>query len=219
MISQALHGDPHSLCLLGDFGMAPPLGSEIERGDAVANEWLPALDAARNSEVPALKFDDVYRKCFNDVCHWVRALGGPDAERDDLVQDVFLIVHRRLHTFDGKNLSGWIYQITRHRVRDFRRLLWFRLFLGSTQVDATLVSPSEGPETVLNNKQKEQLLMRLLSRLPESQRSAFVLFEIDGYSGEQIADLQNVSLSTVRARIYRAREKLGTEVKRFREYR
>jgi RNA polymerase sigma-70 factor, ECF subfamily len=47
-------------------------------------------------------------------------MGAPEAEREDLVHDVFIVVHRRLHDFDGENLAGWLYQIARHRVRDFR---------------------------------------------------------------------------------------------------
>jgi RNA polymerase sigma-70 factor (ECF subfamily) len=94
-----------------------------------------------NTRRPATRsstFDDIYRTHFEDVRRWIRALGGPEAEREDLAQDVFLIVHRRLPDFDGQNIGGWLYQITRHRVRDFRRLRWFRLFLSKTHVDETL---------------------------------------------------------------------------------
>jgi len=66
-------------------------------------------------------FDKVYDAWFDRVASWVAAMGAPPGDRDDLVQDVFLIVLRRLPSFDGENIAAWLYQITRRRVRDFRR--------------------------------------------------------------------------------------------------
>src|SRR5687767_11705297 len=68
------------------------------------------------STVPA--FEELYDQRFGDVSRWVRALGVRDADRDDVVQDVFMVVHRRLPDFDGQNVAGWLYQITRRKVRD-----------------------------------------------------------------------------------------------------
>ncbi len=163
---------------------------------------------AKLPSLHAVAFEEIYRAYFDEVYRWTRALGGPDAERDDLVQDVFLIVHRRLPEFDGKNLAGWLYQITRHRVRDFRRLRWFRLLLSRGQVEENLVSPAIGPEAALGHKERAAVLARWLAKLPEAQRVAFVLFEIEGYSGEEISRLQGAPLNTVWARIHKAREKL-----------
>jgi RNA polymerase sigma-70 factor (ECF subfamily) len=58
------------------------------------------------------------------------------------------------------------------------------------------------------------LLTKLLSRLPESERTAFVLFEVEGYSAKEVATLQGVSVNTVRVRIYRARAKLAANLTR-----
>jgi DNA-directed RNA polymerase specialized sigma24 family protein len=61
------------------------------------------------------------------------------------------------------------------------------------------------------------MLGRLLAKLPESQRAAFVLFEVEGYSGKEIAHLQGVPLNTVWARIHKARTKLAATLKRLRD--
>jgi RNA polymerase sigma-70 factor (ECF subfamily) len=178
---------------------------------------LPAASEARR-EKGALEFEEIYRAFFAHVCRWVRALGGPDSDREDLVQDVFVIVHRRLPDFDGRNVHAWLYQITRHRVRDFRRLRWFQMLLRSGSlgegVSESLVG-SRTPERVLGDKEHAAVLQRLLTKLPEAQRAAFVLFEIDGYSGEEIATLQGVPLNTVWARIHKARAKLADGIARF----
>ncbi len=82
-----------------------------------------------------------------------------------------------------------------------------------------MVSPSAGPDAVLVNKQKAQMIDTLLTRLPELQRAAFVLFEIEGYSGEEIARFQQVPINTVWARIHKARVKLAAAASKMRRYR
>jgi RNA polymerase sigma-70 factor (ECF subfamily) len=186
-----------------------------KNGEVVAAKWQGPVGS---DLALAVRFDEIYRRFFDEVGRWIRALGAPDAEREDLLQDVFLIVHRRLPEFDGHNLSGWLFQITRHRVRDFRRLRWFRLFLGNSPIEDSIVSPSAGPEALLRDKQNVEILGRLLTKLPEHQRVAFVLFEIEGYSGEEIARLQNVPLNTVWARIHKARAKLAARATRLQGY-
>ncbi len=186
------------------------------RSDEDVRASPEALLPARAPDTLPMDFEEVYRTFFGQVCGWIRALGGPEDERDDLVQDVFLVVHRRLADFDGKNTPGWLFQIARRRVRDFRRRHWFRLLLSSSPVDDSLTSSANDPEAELDATQQQAILSRLLTKLPEAQRAAFVLFEIDGYSGEEIARLHGVPVSTVWARIHKARAKLAANVSRLR---
>src|SRR4051794_27809186 len=110
-----------------------------------------------------LQFRAIYERYFAEVSRWIRAMGGPEAEREDLVQDVFLVVHRRLPDFDGQNLPGWLYQIARHRVRDFRRLLWVRhLMFGSVPLSESLSKGGASPSDSLETNEKRVLLERLL---------------------------------------------------------
>ena len=71
-------------------------------------------------------FEQVYVQWFHEVSRWARAFGGLDADLDDLTQEVFLVVRRKLPEFDGRNLSGWLYRIAQRTVRDYRRRAWFR---------------------------------------------------------------------------------------------
>jgi RNA polymerase sigma-70 factor (ECF subfamily) len=161
-------------------------------------------------------FEALYDQWFEDVSRWVRALGAREPDRDDLVQDVFLVVHRRLPDFDGQNVAGWLYQIARRKVRDHRRLMWVKhLFGGSSQLlEDGMLATRRGPLDELETKEKQQLLEQLLGDLNEDQRAAFVLFEIEGNSGEEIAALQGVPINTVWARIHKARKKLQAQAER-----
>jgi RNA polymerase sigma-70 factor, ECF subfamily len=169
-------------------------------------------------EAPSdLSFEGLYERWFEDISRWVRALGAGEADRDDLVQEVFLVVHRRLADFDGQNVAGWLYQIARRKVRDHRRLLWVKHLFGNTSlplVDAMLTTKQSALDE-LETKQKRELLAQLLEKLNEDQRAAFVLFEIEGNSGEEIAALTGVPINTVWARIHKARKKLQDQAQRF----
>jgi RNA polymerase sigma-70 factor (ECF subfamily) len=182
-------------------------------GTSQAERW-PVEDEKRAEPAPEpLEFRAIYEQWFDEVARWIRAMGGPQADREDLVQDVFLVVHRRLPDFDGQNLAGWMYQIARHRVRDFRRLTWVRRVLfGKVPLSENLpmsgASPADGAET----NEKRELLERLLIKLNEHERAALVLFEIDGYSGEEIAEMQGVPLNTAWGRIHNARKKLKAQL-------
>ncbi len=185
-------------------------------GSSQAEQWHvePASSPQNGEKTPVvaaepLDFRSIYERWFGEVSRWIRAMGGPEADREDLVQDVFLVVHRRLPDFDGQNVAGWLYQIARHRVRDFRRLLWVKhLLFGSVPLSDSLPKGGASPAESLETSEKRRTLERLLAKLNESERAALVLFEIDGYSGEEIAQIQGVPLNTVWARIHKARKKL-----------
>jgi RNA polymerase sigma-70 factor (ECF subfamily) len=182
----------------------------------------PAEGPPVSGGTPAeLSFDALYDQWFADVSRWVRALGARDADRDDLVQDIFVVVHRRLPDFDGQNVAGWLYQIARRKVRDHRRLLWVKQLFGSSSVplaEGTLTTDAS-PLRALETKERRELLEALLSKLNPDQRAAFTLFEIEGNSGEEIAAMQGVPINTVWARIHKARKKLQEQASRFVERR
>lgn len=186
----------------------------VRRSDPVRGPHRGSLHlrlTAVNDAAPAvLDFRTIYDTWFTDVARWVRALGASAADQDDIVQEVFVVVYRRLPYFDDKNLAGWLYRITTRQVRDFRRLRWVKeIFNRSMPLSSNF--PGTGPTPLGDALQdeKRKLMAHLLSRLNESQRAAFVLFEIHGYTGEEIAQFQGVSVNTVRARILRARNKLA----------
>jgi RNA polymerase sigma-70 factor, ECF subfamily len=154
-------------------------------------------------------FVAVYDACYADVARWVRALGGPPADLADLVQEVFVVVHRRLAAFDGKNLIAWLYRITAHQVRDYRRSMWIKhIFRRSVELTSSVASPSPTQLMVLETREKQRRLEALLSRLSKTICTTLVLFEIEGYTAEEIAVIQGITINTVRARIQRGRKKL-----------
>src|SRR5262245_3759944 len=153
------------------------------------------------------EFRVVYDAWFEDVSRWIRALGGLEADRDDIVQEVFLVVRRRLKDFDGVNLPGWLYRITCRQVRDFRRRAWVKHIFTKRRAQEPDVLPHGGssPAAALERKEEQRVLQALLAKLAEARRTTFVLFEIEGLSGEEIARIQEIPVNTVWTRLYHAR--------------
>jgi RNA polymerase sigma-70 factor, ECF subfamily len=163
--------------------------------------------AAELAESTKLDFERVYRDHVHHVARWARALGGLSADVDDLTQDVFVVVRRKLDGFVGPSVAAWLYGITRKTVSDYRRRAWVRRMLsGVTRpLDDTHPSAASGDDAA-ERLEARRILARVLDQMSEVRRSAFVLFEIEGYSGEEIAELEQVPLATVYTRLHHARK-------------
>jgi RNA polymerase sigma-70 factor (ECF subfamily) len=160
------------------------------------------------SSTRSLDFDTVYQAHFVEVARWVRALGANDGDIEDLTQEVFIIVRRKLGAFDGRNLRGFLYRIAQRTVRDHRRSAWFRnLIRGQSPVEPkTLASRNPTGLQLLEQEERRRAVETILSRMSEKRRSTFVLFEIEGYSGEEIAQIQSLPVRTVWTRLHHARK-------------
>lgn len=156
----------------------------------------------------ALDFASVYQAHFHDVERWLRAMGIPESDREDIVQEVFLVVRRKLGAFDGRNLAGWLFRIASLTASDHRRRAWFKnLFHRREDRDLESFAWSGAdPAENLERRQAEQQLYRILAGMSEKRRTAFVFYEIECLSGEEIAGLLEIPLATVWTRLHHARK-------------
>jgi len=143
----------------------------------------------------------LYERHYDRVARLVHAIGIVDGEADDLCQEIFLIVYRHLRSFRGEaRLSTWIHRVaTREAIRHAKR----RRMLP--------------PDWAENQATRRRLLTQLLEGLPPERRLALVLFEIEGRSVDEIAEICGCATNTVWTRIHRARvqlEKMVGEDKR-----
>jgi RNA polymerase sigma-70 factor, ECF subfamily len=173
---------------------------------ATAQDFVEPI--AAEPMAPALELDAVYATWFPSVYRWVRAQVGPHADFEDITQDVFVVVQRKLAGFDGQNLAGWLYRITQRTVSDYRRRSWFRnLFQRPREIAFDEIHTSAANQSELLERSEEQRrFYRVVARMNKKWRDAFVLFEIDGYSGDEIACMQGIPAATVRTHLHRARK-------------
>ena len=174
------------------------------------------LDPADVSHADGPDLVAIYQQWFRPVHRWIRALGGPNIEAEDLTQEVFIVVQRKLAGFDGANLPGWLYRIAQLTVRDHRRRTWFRnLFKRARDVAPDdLWSPVDSVDEALARRRLEARLYHLLDQIKPRWKEVFLLFEICGLSSDEIAALLGVPSATVRTHLFRARKAMSAIVAR-----
>lgn len=156
-----------------------------------------------------LAFDEVYREHVAFVWRTLRHLGVAEADAEDGVQDVFVVVHGKLATFEHRSrLSTWIYGICLRVAHARRRRAHVRREV-ATDPSVLLVdmpAETEGATEALERREAEAMLDAILDTMPLEQRAVFTLFELDGKSCEEIAELTSAPLGTVYSRLRLARE-------------
>lgn len=152
-------------------------------------------------------FAAIYREHVQFVWRSVRRLGIREADAEDAVQEVFMVVHRRLDTFNGTSqFRSWIYGICMHVVRGRRRKASERLEVLSVAEDMPPEVTTADPAKAIDRKKAAMLLDLALDTLPLEQRATFTLFELENLSCQEIAELTEVPLGTVYSRLRLARE-------------
>jgi RNA polymerase sigma-70 factor (ECF subfamily) len=154
--------------------------------------------------------DIVYRAHAPVVARWAAHLGGPSADVEDLVHEIFLVVRRRLPEFRGDaKVTTWLYRITERVVRDWRRKDRLRRLIRRVRrddVEDALTVAALTPAESAEQRQARALVYAALDRLPEKYRQVLILFELEELSGEEVAAMTGLKLATVWVRLHRARQ-------------
>ena len=140
---------------------------------------------------------------------------GDREKAEDLVQEVFIRVYRHLHRFDrSKKFSTWIYTIASNlaknelRNRSRNPLVLFQTIRKNWQDDdrpLQFEDSSMRPDDLYRKRHLRALVEESVAQLPEHHREVFVLRELEGKSYEEIAEITNTNLGTVKSRLNRAR--------------
>ncbi len=155
---------------------------------------------------PVAPFDVIYAERFAQVARWARAMGGSSADIEDLCQEIFMTVRRKLPEFDGANLPGWLYRITERAVRTHLRKAWIRrAFFLSSEEWRRVPERRPDPAEHLAAAQQRQAIERTLSRLSLKKRTALILSEVEGMTGEEIAEFEGVPVATIYSRLHYAK--------------
>lgn len=165
-------------------------------------------DPAQPGDRPTYEIGALYRAHAQTVARWAGRLGGPAIDVEDVVQEVFLTVHRLLPEFRGEaKITTWLFRITQNQVRHQRRKLRFRQFLSGSAADVIGQTASTKPTPVemLEQRQANATIYRVLDGMSDKYRTAFILFEIEKLSGEEIAQMLGQKVATIWVWLHRAR--------------
>ncbi|MGA9524114.1 MAG: RNA polymerase sigma factor [Myxococcaceae bacterium] len=151
---------------------------------------------------------ELYRAHAPDVARWARRLGGPLIDVEDVVQEVFLVVHRQLPSFRAEAaITTWLFRITANVASHRRRKDRLRRWLRGTAEETGPELASDEPDATsrIEQAQLSRRLYRVLDGMSEKYRTVLILFELEEHSGEQIAELMNARIGTVWVWLHRAR--------------
>jgi RNA polymerase sigma-70 factor (ECF subfamily) len=180
----------------------------LSLGMATHNQTRAAAPTAAGT---AASFAQIYREQTDFVWRNARRLGIPASSADDVVQDVFIVVQRRLGDFDGRvAIRSWIFGILVHVVRLYNRGHQRKegrcvsLDQGSSQ-HAVGAAPGLNPSEEAERAERMRLLETLLSQLSEDQRLLLVLSELEEWTLREIAAHLGSNINTVFSRLRAAK--------------
>jgi len=151
---------------------------------------------------------------FGDVWCFLRSLGVPRDSLDDALQEVFVVAARKIGSVHPGAEKSYLFAVSVHVARQTRRK-FAREELTQDPDDGSLELTSfETPEDSLAQKEERHVLLELLDGLPDEMRSVFVLYEIEGQSSSEIAELLGLSINTVSSRLRRARARFEIRLQR-----
>jgi RNA polymerase sigma-70 factor (ECF subfamily) len=164
-----------------------------------------ATHFAMPSEYP-LSFKEVYDTHFAFVWRSLQRLRVSDLSLSDALQDVFIVVYRRLGDFEGRaKLSTWLFGICLRVAKDYRCRAHVRSEVLDDSNFATIADPQSDAGAVAERNQELALFDAALDNLHQDQRAVFVLFELEDMTGDEIAASLRIPLGTVYSRLRLAR--------------
>lgn len=150
-------------------------------------------------------FEALYREHSPRLYALARRMTGSPHESEDLLQDIFLQVHRKLDSYRGDAALGtWLYRLAFRQCLDFLRSRQGRMRAASSPLE------DEGPSapSMRETPGARIDIERAVSQLPDGCRMAFVLHDVEGLEHKQIAEMLGVSEGTSKSQVFKARMKL-----------
>jgi RNA polymerase sigma-70 factor, ECF subfamily len=157
--------------------------------------------------VPCPSFAEVFVEYAPFVLRVMRHLGVPPSDLQDQSQEVFVAVFRGLEEFAGRSsLQTWLYGICLRVASNHRRRAHVRRERPAAELPEQASAPEQ--ELLLEQRQGEPRVMRLLDTLDPDKREVFVLYELEEVSMKEVAELCNCPLQTAYSRLHAARRQL-----------
>jgi RNA polymerase sigma-70 factor (ECF subfamily) len=156
----------------------------------------------------------VYEAEFDNLWRSLRRLGVGDAFLEDAIQEVFLVAHARMHTFDrSRPLRPWLFGIAVRVAAEMRRRLR-RAHPSPELAESIIGRDPRSPEEALVTRQTQALVDDALGTLDFDQRVVMVMHDLESVPAPAIAEALSLSVNTVYSRLRLARARVTTFLRR-----
>jgi RNA polymerase sigma-70 factor (ECF subfamily) len=160
-----------------------------------------------------LRTADVFAENATFAWRVLRRLGVAEGDADDVCQEVFVTVHRRLPEFDGQSaVRAWVYGICVRMASDYRKRARFRREVPGAAAPEPAIAPEQEDE--VRRKQALTTLDGILDRLDDDKRAVFVLYEFEELGMSDVASIVGCPVQTAYTRLHAARAEVEAAVRR-----
>ena len=136
-------------------------------------------------------------------------MAGSRDEAEDLLQEVFLLAHRKVASYRGESTLGtWLYRLAVNHCLDFLRSRQARMAKSTDSLDDEGASEPAASLPAIPAAITQIDLERAIARLPDGCRAAFLLHDVEGFEHNEVADMLGISEGTSKSQVHKARMKL-----------
>jgi RNA polymerase sigma-70 factor (ECF subfamily) len=203
----AISADPGSIAVRRDPPIVEDLRSTTVTDDPVQRRDLILIERARDGDLEA--FNDLVR-LYQDQLFALVVRMVPDRDQaSDAVQETFFSAFRNLNSFRGGSVRSWLNRICVNAAMDTQRARKRRPVQPYPELEDDSWQPPAGPdvdpERIVVTGERSRVLNEAMTHITDDQRTAIVLYDVEGYDYGEIAEMTGVSLGTVKSRIHRGR--------------
>ena len=183
------------------------IGSEMSDKPVLAGAtgaFLASVELAREGDHDA--FADLVETLHPRVFRWALAFAKDADDAEEITQETFVMVHRRLHQYRGKDpLEAWVYHITRSIALGKRRRLKRRRSLAESELPGMATVYETDPGARVDRERAAAYIHHFFLKLPPRQREVFDLVDLQGNDPADVARLIGSRPGAVRANLFKAR--------------
>ena len=154
-------------------------------------------------------FEQLYRDHAGRLYSLVFRMAGSRDEAEDLLQEVFLLAHRKVASYRGESTLGtWLYRLAVNHCLDFLRSRQARMAKSTDSLDDEGASEPAASLPAIPAAITQIDLERAIARLPDGCRAAFLLHDVEGFEHNEVAGMLGISEGTSKSQVHKARLKL-----------
>ncbi len=189
--------------------------TKVGKKVAVTDEEL----IARFQQGDVQAFDLLVRRYKDQLLNFIYRFVGNRTDAEDIVQETFLRVYKNKHYYkEIAKFSTWVYTIAGNLAKtELRRRKRHKIFSVSNFVneerDYDIPDENRNPEQEVDGTIKEDIIQKAIEKLPPKFKEVIILRDVQGFAYEEISQILNIPLGTVKSRVNRGRLKLQEDLK------
>ena len=205
-MSQAATIEAHEFTVASEKRLPENISTQI------AGSLARLIERAKSGDMAA--FEEIMKHSEKRVMRMTWRMLGNEADARDAAQEVFLRVYKYLGRFkQDQPFFAWVYQITLNVCRDIakKRQQYNTQFISldnGNEAASAVDDNQAGAEETLIRVQERELILRAIATLPERERAAILLRDLEGLSTDEVAHIMKSTATTVRSQISSARQKI-----------